>query len=98
MSGVFRLFHSKVASFDRCRKQYWFRYLSGLPRPPSEANAPGVIGTGVHRAMKALCDTGRPADGANVLGAYLRMPEHACAAPGTAAYGEAFDLYRRGCE
>jgi hypothetical protein len=94
----FRISHTKILSFDKCRKQYWFRYLSGLPRPQSLPNAPGVIGTGVHRAMKALSDTGIPEDGANELDTYLRMPVHECAGPGTEFFSLAFEIFARGCE
>ncbi len=99
MSGLFSITHSMVQSFERCRKQYWFSYLSGFERPPGElVNAAGVIGTGVHRAMKTLCLTGDPEDGARELDAYLRMPAHECAAPGTDAFDRAMALYARGCE
>jgi hypothetical protein len=97
-SGLFRVSHSKVVAFDRCRKLYWFRYLSGEPWPPDPPNPAGCVGTGVHRAMKALCDTGDPADGAHELDVYLRMPMHACAGPGTEHYRAAFTIYARGCE
>lgn len=90
--------YSKIASFDRCRKQYWFRYLSGLPKPDDPMTPAGIVGTGVHRAMKALSDTGEPVDGARALETYLRMPAHEVAGPGTEAYVTAFGLFERGCE
>jgi len=100
MSGsqLFRLSHSKIQAFNRCRKSYWFRYLSGEPWPPDAPNPAGCIGTGVHLAMKTLCDTGDAADGANALDLYLRMPAHECAGPGTEAHRTAFALFARGCE
>ena len=94
---LFRIFHSKIVAFDRCRKQYWFRYISALPRPPDIPNPAGCVGTGVHRALKTLCDTDVPEDGAHELDVYLRMPAHECAGPGTEAYASAFVLYERGC-
>jgi hypothetical protein len=57
-----------------------------------------VVGKGVHRAMKALCDTGEPEDGAHQLDTFLRMPTHEVAGPGTAAFERAFELYAAGCE
>lgn len=95
---LFRLSFTKLRSFDRCRKQYWFRYLSGLPSPEEEPTPALVVGKGLHRAMKALCDTGHPEDGAAALDVYLRMPKHECAGPGTNAHRDAFSLYEQGCE
>ncbi|MBI2766711.1 MAG: PD-(D/E)XK nuclease family protein [Chloroflexi bacterium] len=99
MGGLFRISHSKVQSFDRCRKQYWYRHVSGLEPPaPPPPTPPGVIGTGVHRAMKFLCQTGDADDGRNELDAYLRMPAHECAGPGTEAYAAAFQMFENGCQ
>jgi RecB family exonuclease len=99
MSGTpFRLTFTKLRSFERCRTQYWFRYLSGREWPAEVPTPALVVGKGVHRALKTLCETGRPEDGANELDTYLRMPAHDCAAPGTDAHGMAFALYERGCE
>lgn len=95
--ALFRLTHSKVQSFFRCRKQYWFQYESGLPQPEDIQNAPGIVGKGVHRAMKTLCDTGRPEDGAHELDKYLRMPVHDLAGPGTDANTLAFRVFEAGC-
>ncbi|MBI5949293.1 MAG: PD-(D/E)XK nuclease family protein [Chloroflexi bacterium] len=95
---LFRIFHTKIATFEQCRKKYWFRYLSGYPKPPDIVAGPGVIGTGVHRAMKALCLTGRPEDGLNVLTSYLKMPVHECAGPGTEYHALALQLYEAGCD
>jgi hypothetical protein len=87
-----------VVSYERCRKQFWFRYLSGYPWPESIPTPAGVIGTGVHRAMKTLCETGDPEDGRSELDVYLRMPAHECAGPGTEGYSEAFALFENGCQ
>lgn len=97
MSGQpFRIFYSKIASFDRCRKQYWYSYLSGLPKPGHPMNAAGIVGTGIHEAMKVLCETGEPLDAANSLKTYLNMPDHAVAGPGTDAHKDAFAFLERG--
>lgn len=97
-SGPFPLSHSKARSFLRCRQQYWFGYLSGLPRPPQVMHASGIIGSGVHRALKVLCETGDEQCGADELDAYLRMPAHEVAGPGTDAAADAFALFERGCQ
>lgn len=95
---LFRITFTKLRTFDQCRKRYWFRYLSGRPYPEDVQTPALVVGKAVHRALKALCDTGDPRDGASALDVYLRMPAHACAGPGTAAHDDAFELYERGCE
>lgn len=95
--ALFRLSHSKVQSFYRCRKQYWWEHLSGQTAPPEIQTAAGIIGKGVHRAMKVLCETGEAEDGANELDAYLRMPDHAAAGPGTEEQRTAFALFAAGC-
>jgi RecB family exonuclease len=98
MSGpLFQLSYSAVAAFNRCRKQYWFRKLSGLPPPPPVPTAPGCLGTGLHRAMKVLCETDDRETAARALDAYLRMPAHECVGPGTPAFDNAFQLFERGC-
>ncbi|MCC6383307.1 MAG: PD-(D/E)XK nuclease family protein [Dehalococcoidia bacterium] len=96
-AALFRLSHSRVQSFFRCRKQYWWDNLSGERPPPEIQTAAGIIGKGVHRAMKVLCETGEPEDGANELDAYLRMPAHAVAGPGTGEHRTAFSLFAAGC-
>jgi hypothetical protein len=99
MSGpIYQITHSKVQSFFRCRKQFWLRYLSGQEWPETPATASGVVGTGVHRALRVLCDTGDAESGAHELEVYLRMPGHDVAGPGTPSYAEAFLFYERGCE
>jgi CRISPR/Cas system-associated exonuclease Cas4 (RecB family) len=94
--GLFQLFYRKVASFTQCRKQYWFRYASGFPSPPAVQTPAGIVGTGVHRALKVLCDTDDVECGAHELDVYLRMPSHAPAGPGTEHHRRAFELYARG--
>ncbi len=96
MSGVISLTYSKVKTFLSCRKAYWLDYESGLPRPPETDTIGGMIGTGVHRALARLCDTGDPAHGASELDAYLRMPSHEAVGPGTEYHDLAFELYQRG--
>ncbi|MEX2080565.1 MAG: PD-(D/E)XK nuclease family protein [Dehalococcoidia bacterium] len=95
---LFRVSHSKAESFRRCRKQYWFRYVSGDEWPESQPNAAGVVGTGIHRAMRVLCETGEPELGAHELSVYLRMPAHDCAGPGTEAHAHALEIFDRGCD
>ena len=94
---LFRVTHSKVQSFLNCRKQYWFQYESGLPQPEDIQTAAGIVGKGVHLAMKTLCDTDNPADGEHELDKYLRMPVHDIAGPGTEPHGLAFRLFEAGC-
>jgi putative RecB family exonuclease len=99
MSGLFRLSHSKIQAFDRCTKQYWFRYLSGFEKPPEVITEAGLVGNGVHRAMKALADSNDSEAAGILLDTYLRMPAHEpIAGPGTPGYQTAFDLFERGCE
>jgi RecB family exonuclease len=57
-----------------------------------------VVGNGVHGALRKLCLTGDPADARAHLDAYLRMPLHACAGPGTEAHDEAMLFLERGIE
>jgi CRISPR/Cas system-associated exonuclease Cas4 (RecB family) len=96
MGGVLSLTYSKVKTFLSCRKAYWFGYESGLSRPPETDTIGGMIGTGVHRALARLCDTGDPAHGASELDAYLRMPSHEAVGPGTDYHTHAFEFYERG--
>jgi CRISPR/Cas system-associated exonuclease Cas4 (RecB family) len=94
---LFRLSHTKLSSFDQCHKKYWFGYVARAPKDPQSDTPAGVVGTGVHRAMKVLCDTGNEADGRHELDAYLRMPAHAMAGPGTDYHATAFELFENGC-
>lgn len=94
--GLFRIFHSKVVAFDQCRKKYWFRYVSGLPRPEDVPTPAGIVGTAVHRALHRACESGRVEDGRAELDVYLRMPAHTLAGPGTPAHEDAFALFEAG--
>lgn len=94
---LFRLSHTKLSNFDQCRKKYWFAYVAQTPRDPESDTPAGIVGTGVHRAMKVLCDTGSIDDGRHELDAYLRMPAHAMAGPGTEYHAMAFALFENGC-
>ncbi len=93
---LFVINHSRAQSFFRCRKQYWFRHLSGLPKPPDPMNPSGIVGTGVHRAMRALCDSGDADVGLAELDVYLRMPVHEEAGPGTEWHAIALAAYDQG--
>src|SRR5690349_19404259 len=85
-----------MESFRRCRKQYWFSYVSGEEWPPGTESAASLIGNGVHRAMQKLCETNDPRDGADELDLHLRMPIHAIAGPETEPYGMAQQLHPHG--
>lgn len=99
MSELFRISPAKLRSFHTCMKQYWFRYVSGSTWPERDENEPPlVIGKAVHRAMQVLCQSQDEGVARQQLDAYLRMPKHSCAAPGTEAYDEAMVLFDRGCE
>jgi RecB family exonuclease len=98
VAGRFIINYSKVASFRRCRRQYWFKYLSGLPRPADVITVPGVIGNAVHRGMRVLTETGVPALGQNEIEVYLRQDIHAVCGPGTAGYDRTLDYFTAGVE
>ena len=89
MSGLFAITHSMVQSFERCRKQYWFGYLSGLERPEDVVSPPGLVGNGVHRALKTVCLTGDPEDGERELDAHDRAEfvEHVAVGGGNCRRG-----------
>jgi hypothetical protein len=97
MGGLFPISYRKIASFNQCRRQFLYRYVERRPPDPDEMHAGGIVGLGVHRAMKALCLTGRQEDGSTVLRAYLAMPDHEMAGPGTEHHAEAFRMYDAGC-
>lgn len=92
----FRVTHAKLETFRRCRKEFWFGYVSGMQWPEQPDTPAGIAGTGVHRAMHRLCETGEPADGWHELEVYLRMPNHAVAGPGTEWHDLARAWYERG--
>ncbi len=97
MAGdLFRVTHSKLETFRRCRKEFWFGYVSGMQWPEQPDTPAGIAGTGVHRAMQRLCETGDPADGWHELDVYLRMPKHAMAGPGTEWHELARQWYEQG--
>jgi RecB family exonuclease len=99
MSGpLFAISYSKAAAYRQCRKRYWFRYLSGLPRPPERPNVPGLIGSAVHQGLRVLTETLEPALGRVEVEVYLRMPAHEMAGPGTEHYERALALYEAGAE
>lgn len=84
---LFRVTHTKVQTFLRCRRQYWFAYVNDEPWPEEEAEpTPLVIGNAVHRAMQELCESGDESAARQGMDTYLRMPKHAVAAPGTPGY------------
>jgi RecB family exonuclease len=89
--------YSKVAAFRRCRREFWLRYESGVrledPMTPS-----GIVGSGIHKAMKALTETGDRDVAASTLERYLRMPAHASCAEGTTWHDVAFSLFESGCD
>jgi RecB family exonuclease len=85
-----------MESFRRCRKQYWFSYVSGEEWPPGRESAASLVGNGVHRAMQKLCETGDARDGEHELDLYLRMPAHAIAGPETEHFAVAKQLYENG--
>ena len=93
----FRISTAKVQSFERCRKQYWFRYLSGRRWPESPLSVAGITGTGVHKAMSVLTRTDDVDIALHELDTYLRMPAHKLVGPGTEAYQVAFGLLSAGC-
>jgi len=94
----FTLSYSKVASFRRCRKQYWLRYLSGEPRPHEPMNVAGLVGSAVHQGLRVLAETLKPALGRVEVEVYLRMPGHEIAGPGTEGYERALAFYEAGCD
>lgn len=93
---LFQVTHTKIQSFTRCRKQYWFSYVSGLDWPPSRDTPAAIVGKGVHRAMRVLCETGYPEDAEHELDVYLRMPKHELTGPGTEYHRLAFELLANG--
>lgn len=88
--------YSKIACFQQCRKQYWFKYVSGEQWPEQRDSPASLIGTGVHRAMKVLCDTDDPDLARHELDAYTRMPIHAAIAAPSEHYATAFEVLEKG--
>ena len=56
-NDFFRLSYSKIACYQQCRKQYWFKYVSGEIWPAQVDSPASLIGTGVHRAMRVLSES-----------------------------------------
>ncbi|MCS7295104.1 MAG: PD-(D/E)XK nuclease family protein [Chloroflexota bacterium] len=94
--SLFPLSYRKIRSFLACRRQYWFRYCSGLAPEPAAASEAAIVGIAVHRGLAVLTDTGRDDLGRQEVDAYLRMPSHELAGPGTKAYERAMGLYEAG--
>ena len=44
-NDFFRLSYSKISCYQRCRKQYWFKYVSGQQWPPQVDSPASLIGT-----------------------------------------------------
>src|SRR5690606_23369978 len=86
----------KVQSFLRCRKQYWFNYVSGYQYPDEEETPPIIIGNAVHRGMQELCESGDVEVTRQRVDTYLRMPKHEAAGPGTEFYDTAMEILERG--
>ena len=94
--AFYTITHSKVQVFLHCKKRFWFQFLSGHQWPPEAMNPPGIVGTGVHEAMRVLCETDDPELGRGALDRYLRMPAHESASEGTDWRRLAFELYEKG--
>ncbi|MEZ4480529.1 MAG: PD-(D/E)XK nuclease family protein [Dehalococcoidia bacterium] len=94
----FFLSYTKLSTFRRCRKQYWFSYLSGQPRPPDPPSAPGIVGKAVHRGMQLLVEARNASIARAELELYLRQPGHEVAGPGTEAYENALRYFDAGVE
>lgn len=88
--------YSKIACFQQCRKQYWFKYVSREQWPEQRDSPASLIGTGVHRAMKVLSDSNDAELARHELDAYTRMPIHAMIAKPTEHYDTAFELLEKG--
>lgn len=94
---LFRVTHTKAQTFLHCRKQYWFGYVSGDRWPEEDPEpAPLVIGNAVHRGMQELVESNDPDVARQRVDAYLRMPKHAAAAPGTPEYDTVMECMEAG--
>ena len=99
MAGdLFEINHSKVQAYFRCKKQYWFEYVSGIQKPADPMSPAGIVGKGVHRAMQVLCETDSEELGRGELNRYLRMPEHIACSEGTEWFELAHTFYSNGVE
>ncbi len=54
MKGTLRLAPSKLASFQRCPREYRFRYIDGLGPRFRRPRAPLTLGANVHSALQGL--------------------------------------------
>jgi hypothetical protein len=90
--------YSRWRSWDTCRRQYWYSYISKQEWPNDEMSPPGIIGKAVHEGMKYLTDSGDEEVGAQKMDVYLRMPVHESCGPGTDNYRMAHEYYARGME
>ena len=90
--------HTKISTFEQCRKHYWFSYLSKLQWPPEADSVATMTGKAVHRSMQVLCETGDESDARNHLDTFLKMPKHEPIAEGTPEYDTVLELFQRGCE
>ncbi|GBD24593.1 hypothetical protein HRbin29_02275 [bacterium HR29] len=93
---LFRLSYRKIRSFLTCRKQYWFRYCSGIEPPPTAPSPAALVGIAVHRGMAVLTESGHEELGRRAIDAYLRMPDHTAVGPGTEGYELAHALFEAG--
>ena len=91
-NDFFRLSYSKIDCYRRCRKQYWFKYVSGETWPEQVDSPASLIGSGVHRAMRVLCESNDVEAARHELDAYTRMPIHEMIAAPSAHYDTAFQL------
>lgn len=93
---LFQMNYSRWKAWVTCRRQYWYSYVSKEEWPEDRQSAAGIIGKAVHHGMKHLADTNDEEVGAQQMDAYLRMPSHDIAGPGTDNYRMSFDYYARG--
>ncbi len=91
-NDFFRLSYSKIDCYRRCRKQYWFKYISGEKWPEQVDSPASLIGTGVHRAMRVLSESDDIEAARHELDAYTRMPIHEMIAAPSEHYDTAFRL------
>lgn len=95
---LFRVTHSKIQCFLRCRKQYWFSYISGQEWPEEDEGPAIVVGNAVHRGMQELTESGSVQAARQRVLDYLSMPKHESAGPGTSHHEDALEAFERGVE
>lgn len=96
--SLFRVTHSKVQRFLRCRRQFWFADVSGERWPDEDESGAIIVGNAVHRGMQELAECGDPDVARQRVDAYLRMPKHSQVAPGTGHYDTVWECLERGIE